>query len=124
MSISRQNLSVVILTIKSEKVIDQCIKSINQNVPIIIVENSNNKKFKEDLESRYKNLKCILSGANLGMGKGNNIGIKSADTDYVLVLNPDVVLESNTLDELFESSKKVEGFSILSPISSDKNFPN
>ena len=60
MSISRQNLSIVIVTLKSEKIIDQCIKSINQNIQIIVVEHSNNKKLKEDLEKKYNNLKCIL----------------------------------------------------------------
>ena len=124
MSISRHNLSVVIVTLKSEKVIDQCIKSINKNIPIIVVENSNNHKFKEKLESKYKNLKCLLSGSNIGMGSGNNIGIKSANTDYVLILNPDVELETNMLNELYIASNKISEFSILSPISSDINFPN
>ena len=54
MSISRQNLSAVIVTLKSEKVIQKCINSITPNIPIIIVENSNNQKFKQDLESKYK----------------------------------------------------------------------
>ena len=86
MSISGQNLSVVIVTLKSEKIIHQCINSINQNIPIIVVEHSDNKNFKEELERKYKNLKCILSKSNLGMGAGNNIGIKAADTKYVLIL--------------------------------------
>jgi len=124
MSISRQNLSIVIVTFKSEKVIDECIKSVGQNIPIIVVENSNNHKFKQDLESRYQNLKCILSGSNLGMGAGNNIGIKSATTDYVYILNPDATLEPNTLNELFLASKKLPEFTILSPINADLNFPN
>ena len=110
MSISRQNLSAVIVTLKSENVIHECIKSINQNIPIIVVENSNNQRFKEDLESQYENLKCILSKSNIGMGAGNNIGIKSAKTDYVYILNPDATLESNTLDEIFLASKKYQNF--------------
>jgi len=124
MSISGQNLTMVIVTFKSEKVIDKCVNSIGRNVPIIVVENSNNQKFKHDLESKYKNLKCILSGSNLGMGAGNNIGIKAATTDYVFILNPDATLEPNTLDELYLTLEKKLDFSILSPICSDKNFPN
>ena len=122
MSISGQNLSIVIVTLKSEKVIYDCINSINQNVPIIVVEQSNNQKFKDELESKYKNLKCILSKSNLGMGTGNNIGIKETKTDYVLILNPDVILEKNALEELFLSSNKLSDFTILSPI--EKNFAN
>ena len=122
MSISRQNLSIVIVTLKSEKVIHQCIKSLNQNIPIIVVEHSNNKKLKEDLEKKYNNLKCILSESNLGMGAGNNIGIEAATTDYVLILNPDVLLENNTIEELFLASQNIENFSILAPL--EKNFIN
>ena len=122
MSISRQNLSIVIVTLKSEKVIHQCIKSLNQNIPIIVVEHSENQKLKEELEKKYSNLKCILAKSNLGMGSGNNIGIKAANTDYVLMLNPDVLLENNTIEELFLASQNIENFSILAPL--EKNFIN
>ena len=124
MSISGQNLSIVIVTLRSEKVIDRCIGSINKNLPIIVVENSDNLKFKNYLETNYKNVKCILSKENLGTGAGYNIGIKFSKTDYVYVINPDITLEVNALDEIFLASKKLDDFSILSPISSDVNFPN
>ena len=122
MSISRQNLSIIIVTLKSENVIYDCIKSINQNIPIIVVEHSNNRNFKEELEQKYNNLTCILSNSNLGMGVGNNIGIKAANTDYVLILNPDVVLEKNTIEELFLASKDLSNFTVLAPL--EKNFAN
>jgi GT2 family glycosyltransferase len=58
------------------------------------------------------------------MGAGNNVGIKAATTDYVLILNPDATLEPNSLDKLFLASKKLSEFTILSPINVDLNFPN
>ena len=122
MSISRQNLSIIIVTLKSENVIYDCIKSINQNIPIIVVEHSNNRNFKEELEQKYNNLTCILSNSNLGMGVGNNIGIKAANTEYVLILNPDVVLEKNTIEELFLASKDLSNYTVLAPL--EKNFAN
>ena len=122
MSISRQNLTIVIVTLKSENIIDQCIESIDKNIPIIVVENSNNEKFKNELESKYQNLKCLLAKSNLGMGAGNNIGIEEATTEFVLILNPDVVLEKDTLDELFLASKQISNFSIMGPL--EKTFIN
>ena len=124
MSISGQNLSIVIVTLKSEKIIHECIETIDQNIPIIVVENSNNYKFKEEIESKYKNLNCVITEKNLGMGAANNIGIKLANTDYVYILNPDVKLEKNTLENLFLASKKIPNFSIISPIHSDHKLPN
>jgi len=122
MSISRQNLSIIIVTLKSENVIHDCIKSINEDLPIIVVENSNNLSFKTELEKKYKNLKCVLSQDNLGMGSGNNIGIKLAKTDYVFILNPDVVLENDTINELILASEQLSDFAILAPL--EKNFIN
>ena len=54
MSISEHNLSIIIVTIKSAQVIHQCIKSINNNnVPIIVVENSSDSNFTQALERKY-----------------------------------------------------------------------
>ena len=124
MSISRQNLSIVIVTFKSENVIHECLKSIGNEIPITIIENSNNSKFKHDLEKKYKNVKCVLSGQNLGMGPANNLGINSTKNEYILILNPDVILEHNTIDELILASKHIPNFAILSPVSKNKEYPN
>jgi len=124
MSLSRQNLSIVIVTYKSEEVVHNCINSIGRDIEIIVVENSSNIQFKEDLEKNYTNVSCVLSLKNLGMGTGNNIGIKRVKKDYVLILNPDVILEKFTIDELIDASKKISDYAILAPISSDTNHPN
>jgi len=124
MSISRQNLSIVIVTFKSESVIHECIKSIDKDIKIIVIENSNNNQFKEELEVTYNNVSCVLSCDNLGMGKGNNLGIKKTETDFVLILNPDVILEKATINELIIASEKISDFAIIAPISSDINYLN
>ena len=124
MSISRQNLTVIIVTLKSEHIIDQCIQSIDDDISIIVVENSNNKDFKEYIEKKYRNVSCILSNDNIGMGAGNNIGIENAKSDFVLILNPDVILFKNTIDELINEANNLREFAIMSPISDNVNFPN
>ena len=124
MSISGQNLTIVIVTLKSQKVIDDCIESLDKNIPIIVVENSNDEDFKNKIEKKYSNVKCILSNKNLGMGAGNNIGIKSSNTDFVYIINPDTVLEKDAINQIFLASNQIKDFSILSPICSDINFPN
>jgi len=124
MSISRQNLSIVIVTFKSEAVIHECIKSIDKGIKIIVIENSNNSQFKEELELRYNNVTCVLSYGNLGMGRGNNFGIKKTETDFVLILNPDVILQNTTINELIKASQEISNFAIIAPISSDINYPN
>ncbi len=124
MSISRQNLSVIIVSFKSDHVIHRCINSIDKEIEIVVIDNSNNTKFKKDIEEQYKNVKCILSPNNIGMGAGNNIGIKSINKDFALILNPDVILEKNTINEIIDASKFLDSFGVIAPISDKLKYPN
>ena len=95
------NLTVVILTYKTnEKILADCLNSINPKVKILVVENSNNNLFKENLEKKYPDLNIILSGRNLGYGGGNNLGLSKVRTRYALILNPDVILAKNFFEEI------------------------
>ena len=123
MQINKDNLTIVIVTIKSQNVIDNCLKSIDPEVNKIIIENSNDKEFINNIEKRYKNVKCFLTGKNLGMGAANNLGIAKTSTRYVMILNPDTELHKDTLKEIFNSSKNLN-FAVLSPISDNKEFLN
>ena len=124
MSISRQNLSVVIVNFKSDHVIYNCINSIDKNIDILVVDNSNNVDFKKNIEKKYDNVKCILSPENIGMGAGNNLGIKNVNKDFVLILNPDVILQGDTIDEIINASYIIDSFGIMSPISNKIEYPN
>ena len=124
MSITRQNLSVIIVSYKSEYVIENCINSIDNEIEIIVIDNSSNDQLKEKIESKYKNVKCILSKENLGMGAGNNLGIKNTNKDFVLILNPDVTLEKRSMEEMIFASKKIDNFGIIAPLSDKSEYPN
>ena len=123
MQITKDNLTIIIVTIKSEKVIEKCLNSIDPKVKKIIIENSSDENFTQKLKDKYQNIDCYNSGKNLGMGAGNNIGIKKSKTRYVMILNPDTILNNDTLDQIFKISKSLD-FAILSPISDKDNFPN
>ena len=110
MSISRQNLSVVIVSFKSDHIIHRCINSIDKEIEIIVIDNSNNPEFKKFIEKKYENVRCILSTKNIGMGAGNNIGIRSTNKDFALVLNPDVILEKDAINQIINASKKINSF--------------
>ena len=123
MQITKENLTIIIVTIKSRNIIDDCLKSIDPSIKKIIVENSSDREFVEYLKKKYENIECYLTGKNLGMGSGNNFGIDKSKTRYVMILNPDTILKQNTLNLIFEISKNLE-FAILSPLSDNKDYPN
>ena len=125
---SKQDLTVIIVTFNSEDKIFECIESIPSDIDIYVVENSDNKNLKSILESKYSNVKCILTGSNRGYAAANNIGLRLVKTNYALVLNPDTKIKGNTIDNFFNFSKIKKNFWLLGPsnnqsqkISEDEN---
>ena len=111
-----KNITFVIVCFRSDHIIDQCLKSINPDIKVVIVENSNNSFIKDRLEKKFSNVRVLISGDNIGYGRGNNLGLSEVKTKYAFILNPDAYLEKYTLKELYEVKKFLnEDFSILSP---------
>jgi GT2 family glycosyltransferase len=111
-----KNITFVIVSFKSSHIIEQCIKSINPDIKIIIVENSDDAHIKNYLENKFLNVEVIIAKDNLGYGKGNNLGISKVNTQYVFVLNPDTILAKNCLKELYKAQVILrDDFAILAP---------
>ena len=77
-------------------------KFASKNFHKLIIENSSDEKLKKELEQNYDKTNVILSN-NIGMGAGNNLGIIKSSTQYVYVLNPDVILKEDTLSSINNS---------------------
>ena len=112
---SIKDITVVITSFKSEKKIRNCLNSIDKQCEVINVENSNNQDYKKKIENEFKNVKCILTGENLGYGKANNVGLKEVKTKYALILNPDTKLSNETLEGFLNLANKKKDFAIIGP---------
>jgi N-acetylglucosaminyl-diphospho-decaprenol L-rhamnosyltransferase len=110
-----KELTIVIVTYKSEEKIFDCLKSIPNEFPVIIVENSDNKIFKTHIENTHKNVKCLLSGDNKGYSIANNIGLNQVKTKYALVLNPDTILDKDALKNFIITASQIKDFWLLGP---------
>ena len=123
MELNLNNITFIIVSFKSEKVIDDCLKSLPKNSKIIVIENSNNYNLKKSLELKYDNIEVLISENN-GMGASNNLGILKSETKFAYVLNPDVKFKKDTFENLIAAAVKITDFAILTPINSDIKFPN
>ena len=117
-------ITISLVLFRSEKVVFQCLKSINNKVKeIIIFDNSNDTKLKKIVNKRYPKINYILSKKNIGYGAAHNKVIKLAKTPYIFVLNPDTLLEKNCIKELVNGSNKISNnFEIISPLAKSNNF--
>ena len=111
-----KDITFIIVSFRSDNVIAKCLESINPNIKIIVVENSNKISIKNYLEKKFPNIEVLISGENIGYGRGNNLGISKIKTKYAFILNPDAYLDKYTLNELFNVKNILnDDFSILSP---------
>ena len=123
MSLKIKDITFVVVSYKSESTLYDCLDSLPNETKKIIVENSNNINLKKELINKYDNIEVILS-KNIGMGAGNNIGLNACTTDYAFVLNPDAILNKDTLVNLIAGLQEVKDFTLASPVNDNPNFPN
>ena len=112
---SIKDITIVIASFKSEKKIKNCLNSIDKHAKVLVIENSDNLIFKENLEKEFSNVECVLAGANIGYGSANNIGLKKVKTKYALILNPDATLHSSALENFIKATEKIYDFAIMAP---------
>lgn len=106
-------ISIIIVTYKSEEHINACLDSVYESSgdfdnEVIIVDNSPNGKTREKIYLSKFNGKYLRSRNNLGFARGANYGAKFASGDLMLFLNPDTVLQKNSLLELVKCYQHYE----------------
>ena len=114
------DLSIIIVNYKSKKKLLNCLESIYSsdsggvNYEVILVENNSGDDLSDVLSSK-KDIKLILSKRNLGMGGGNNLGVKAASGEYILILNPDTVLKESAIKILLEYIRNNKDVGLVGP---------
>ncbi|MDI9615098.1 glycosyltransferase family 2 protein [Methanothermobacter sp.] len=95
--------SVIIVTYNHSEYIENCVKSVLSNNPleIIVVDNGSTDGTLEILETMSE-VRVVSGHGNVGYGAGNNIGVTVARGEYVVILNPDTLVEENWLEELLK----------------------
>jgi GT2 family glycosyltransferase len=96
-------VSVVIVTFESQDDISDCIRSVLESdisLELIVIDNcSSDRSVDRVVQSTQESPQCTLirNSANLGFAKAVNQGIIASRGRYVLALNPDAVLQRDTI---------------------------
>jgi GT2 family glycosyltransferase len=112
------NLSVVVVTFNSEHCVGECLSSVEANLPgaeVIVVDNGSQDGTLAAVENATASALVVKGHANLGYGRGCNLGVERAAGSHLLFLNPDVVLTAADLPQL-ESGLRSAPFGLRSPL--------
>lgn len=114
------NLTISLVLFKSDiNGVKKAISSLlttNLKIKLFIVDNSPTDILK-DLANIDSRVEYIFTGKNLGYGKANNLIINKvlSETEYHLVMNPDVYFEKGTLEELYTFMQANEDIGLTMP---------
>jgi len=104
-------VSVIVLNYNAGELLLNCIESVKKstykNLEIIVVDNISTDKSQEACKEKYPNIKLIQNDENFGYCEGNNIGIRKARGDFIMILNPDTIVEPNCIRELIFAHEKL-----------------
>ena len=112
-------VSIVVVTYNNVELTKECLLSMEKynnydNCEVIIVDNmseqDNTREYLQEYEQSHQNVKVILNDINGGFSYGNNIGIKEATGDFIILLNNDTFVTPNWIERLithFYSDEKI-----------------
>jgi GT2 family glycosyltransferase len=100
------NISIIIVNYNTSKHLEKCLSSIYNytdgiSFEIIVVDNNSKERGIENIKNKYAEVKFIFLNENNGFGAGCNVGASSSNGDYLVFINPDVLLVDNTLMQIY-----------------------
>ncbi len=120
-------VSIIIINNNNARNLEYCIKNILENTAypnyeILIVDNAstdNSRDYLIALESKFDFIKVIYNDKNLGFIKANNIGIKEASGEYLVLLSPEAVVPKGWINTMMKYLKD-ESIGMIGPTTNIK----
>jgi GT2 family glycosyltransferase len=100
-------LSIIIVNYNVKYFLRQLLQSIQASITdfrfeIIVVDNASSDGSVIFLEKDFPHIKLIKNTTNLGFSKANNVGIEFSKGEFILLLNPDTILQEDTLTKVID----------------------
>jgi GT2 family glycosyltransferase len=109
--------SIVIVSLNGEKVLPVCLDAVYktrwEDFEVILVDNGSIDHTAKIVRENWPRVKLIQAPRNLGFAGGNNLGIKEAKGDFVILLNDDTQVDPFWLEALYQSAERYGDAGIL-----------
>ena len=112
----KKYITLVIISYKSFETIKPILKKYSNILKIIIIENSQDKVFKQYVEKKFKTVQVYFQ-KNIGYGGAINFACKHVKTKYFFAINPDLKFKLICLVNLLKAAENLKGkFGGLNPV--------
>jgi len=103
-------VSIIILNYNAGDLLINCVNSVFEsnykNFEVIVVDNISNDDSHKKCKEKFEKIQLIENLENFGYCEGNNIGIRNAKGEFIVILNPDTIVKPNWLDEFLKAYLK------------------
>ena len=107
MSVLNPLVSIIILNYNAGELLLNCVESVFKtnydNMEVIVVDNASKDQSHLKCKEKFDKTHLIENKENFGYCEGNNVGIRQARGDFVVILNPDTIVSTNWLTELMSA---------------------
>ncbi len=107
------DITIIIVCYKSYDLIKKNLKAL-KFFKTIIVDNSNCERT-YNLVKYIDNIRFINTLKNIGYGQANNLGVSNAHTKFILILNPDIIIDEKSILSLYNKRNLYDNIGILVP---------
>ena len=94
--------------------VSKCLENL-KSFQIIIIDNAGDQELKNKILDKFNIYKYIINKTNVGFSKGANQAIKLCDTEYILNLESDCLINEKDILNLLESLKKYKNCMVVTP---------
>jgi len=113
MGSSRDDCVVVVVTYDALPWVERCLASV-RDYETVVVDHGSTDGTLELVRERFPGVR-VIEQANLGMGGGNNAGIRATSTPYVFLLNADAWVENEGLERLLAFADEHPDAAVIGP---------
>lgn len=112
-----KNLTIIIVTFNSSKVILSCLEKINfEKYDCVVVDNSSLDDTVQIISGNFPQVKIIKLQKNIGYGRANNVALREVKNEFALILNPDAFLFEGDIDGMLDLMKNHRQIAISAPL--------
>ncbi len=97
------------------KAIDSLLKFTKCDFTLCIVDNGSTDGTKEFIKEKYPGIEIIESPVNIGFGAGHNLILEKLESDYHVIINPDIILRDDVITCMTEYLESHPEAGMLSP---------
>lgn len=109
-------VSIVIVNWNSKEFIENCLLSIPEgDYEVIVVDNGSDDGSADFIEKRFPHTKLIRNSTNRGFAVACNQGASIARGEYIFFLNPDTILQKDSLKKLVEFARSQARLGAVGP---------